>query len=285
VKFIRTTNFPFLVSVLYAFLGGIWILCSDKFTYYLTNDPTQLIFLQTYKGWIYVSVTAFLLYLLLNKGWKSLQFEIQSRREAEEELEQSLAHTQVGLRSTVKVIAETVEARDPYTAGHQRRVSELARSIAAEMNLPHNQIDGIRIAANIHDLGKISIPVEILSKPSQLSDVEFSLIKEHPLSGYNILKDIAFPWPIARVILEHHERMDGSGYPNGLKGDELLLESRILAVADVVEAMASYRPYRAALGIDLALEEIVNNRGVLYDSIVVDACLRLFNEKGYELQE
>jgi len=260
-------------------------LCSDKFTYYLTNDPTQLIFLQTYKGWIYVSVTAFLLYLLLNKGWKSLQFEIQSRREAEEELEQSLAHTQVGLRSTVKVIAETVEARDPYTAGHQRRVSELARSIAAEMNLPHNQIDGIRIAANIHDLGKISIPVEILSKPSQLSDVEFSLIKEHPLSGYNILKDIAFPWPIARVILEHHERMDGSGYPNGLKGDELLLESRILAVADVVEAMASYRPYRAALGIDLALEEIVNNRGVLYDSIVVDACLRLFNEKGYELQE
>jgi HD-GYP domain-containing protein (c-di-GMP phosphodiesterase class II) len=180
-------------------------------------------------------------------------------------------------------MAMTVEARDPYTAGHQHRVSDLARTIATEMDLPGNLIDGLRTAGMIHDLGKISVPAEILSKPTKLSEIEFSLIKVHPRSGYDILKDIDFPWPVARIVLEHHERQDGSGYPNGLTGDKLLMESRILAVADVVESMASHRPYRPALGIDAALEEIARGKGVLYDPDAADACLKLFREKGYAL--
>ena len=188
------------------------------------------------------------------------------------------------LGATVQAMAVTVETRDPYTAGHQRRVADLARSIATEMNLPADQIDGIRMAAIIHDLGKISVPAEILSKPTKLTALEFSLIKTHAQSGYDILKDIDFPWPIARIVLEHHERINGSGYPNGLIAEEALLESQILAVADVVESMASHRPYRPALGIDAALKEIENNRGTLYDNAVADACLRLFREKGYQLQ-
>jgi HD-GYP domain-containing protein (c-di-GMP phosphodiesterase class II) len=177
-----------------------------------------------------------------------------------------------------------VETRDPYTAGHQRRVADLARSIATEMNLSVDQINGIRMAATIHDLGKISVPAEILSKPTKLTALEFSLIKTHPQSGYDILKDIDFPWPVARIVLEHHERMNGSGYPNGLTGDNLLMESRILSVADVVESMGSHRPYRPSLGIEAALEEIEKNRGTLYDNTVADACLRLFREKGYQLE-
>jgi HD-GYP domain-containing protein (c-di-GMP phosphodiesterase class II) len=188
------------------------------------------------------------------------------------------------LGATVQAMAMTVETRDPYTAGHQRRVADLSRSIATEMNLPADQIDGIRMAATIHDLGKISVPAEILSKPTKLTALEFSLIKTHPQSGYDILKDIDFPWPVAKIVLEHHERMNGSGYPNGLTGDNLLMESRILAVADVVESMASHRPYRPSLGIKATLEEIEKNRGTLYDHNVTDACLRLFREKGYQLQ-
>ena len=153
------------------------------------------------------------------------------------------------------------------------------------MNFSVDQINGVRIAASIHDLGKISVPAEILSKPKRLTDIEFGLIKTHAQSGYDILKDIEFPWPIAKMVLEHHERMNGSGYPNGLTGDNILMESRILAVADVVESMASHRPYRSALGIDKALEEIEKNRGTLYDNAVADACLRLFREKGYQLQD
>jgi HD-GYP domain-containing protein (c-di-GMP phosphodiesterase class II) len=188
------------------------------------------------------------------------------------------------LGGTVQAIAVTVEARDPYTAGHQRRVADLARVIATEINLPIDIIDGIRMAAAIHDLGKISVPAEMLSKPTKLTALEFSLIKTHSQSGYDILKDIDFPWPIARIVLEHHERMNGSGYPNGLTGDNILMESRILAVADVVESMASHRPYRPSLGIEAALEEIEKNRGTFYDTGAVDACLRVFREKGYQLQ-
>jgi HD-GYP domain-containing protein (c-di-GMP phosphodiesterase class II) len=153
------------------------------------------------------------------------------------------------------------------------------------MNLPTDQIDGIRMAAVIHDLGKISVPAEILSKPSALTDLEFGIIKTHAQSGYDILKDVEFPWPIARMVLEHHERMDGSGYPEGLVAEETLLESRIMAVADVVESMASHRPYRPALGIDAALEEIENNRGTHYDISTADACLRIFREKGFQLKQ
>jgi HD-GYP domain-containing protein (c-di-GMP phosphodiesterase class II) len=151
------------------------------------------------------------------------------------------------------------------------------------MGLLKDKIDGIRMAASIHDIGKLSIPAEILSKPTKLTDIEFSLIKEHSHSGYEMLKDVESPWPLAEIIYQHHERMNGSGYPRNLKGNEILMESRILAVADVVEAMASYRPYRQALGIEAALEEIEKNKGILYDNTVADTCLKLFREKGYQL--
>ncbi len=189
------------------------------------------------------------------------------------------------LGATVQAMAMSVEARDPYTAGHQRRVATLARSIAIEMNLPADQIDGIRTAATLHDLGKIAIPSEILNKPTKLSELEINFIRIHSQLGYDILKDIEFPWPVADVVLQHHERMDGSGYPKGLKGDNILLEARILTVADVVEAMASHRPYRPSLSIEAALEEIEKNKGILYDDIVADACLRLFSEKGYQIAQ
>jgi len=187
------------------------------------------------------------------------------------------------LGGTIQVISRAVEMRDPYTAGHQRRTADLARAIATEMGISADRTDFVRIAGTIHDIGKISVPAEILSKPTKLTDIEFRLIKEHAQAGYDILKNIEFPWPVADVILQHHERMDGSGYPQGIKGDDLLLESRILAVADVVESMASHRPYRPALGIDAALEEITKNRGTLYDPRVVDICLQLFNEKSYKM--
>jgi HD-GYP domain-containing protein (c-di-GMP phosphodiesterase class II) len=208
--------------------------------------------------------------------YEGMDEDITNRKESTERMRKALG-------ATVQAMAVTVETRDPYTAGHQRRVADLARSIATEMNLSTDQIDGIRMAAIIHDLGKISVPAEILSKPTKLTALEFSLIKTHAQSGYDILKDIDFPWPIARMVLEHHERMDGSGYPNGLIAEETLLESRILAVADVVESMASHRPYRPALGIDAALKEIEKNRGALYDTGAVDACVRLFREKGFQL--
>ena len=199
------------------------------------------------------------------------------------ERKESVGKLQKALEATVQAMAVTVETRDPYTAGHQRRVADLARSIAAEIGLSDHRVEGLYMAAVIHDIGKISVPAEILSKPTKLTDIEFSLIKTHSQAGYDILKDIEFPWPIARIILEHHERMNGSGYPRGLTGSELLLESRILAVADVVESMASHRPYRPSLGTGAALEEITKNRGVLYDPQVVDVCLHLFWDKSYTL--
>jgi len=209
--------------------------------------------------------------------------DITDRKLAEDALGDSLKNLRRALGATIQAMAMAVETRDPYTAGHQRRVADLARSIATEMGLPREQIDGLRMASTIHDIGKISIPAEILSKPSKLTDLEFKLIKTHAQSGYDMLKDVEFPWPIARVVLEHHERMNGTGYPNGLKGEQILLESRILMVADVVEAMGSHRPYRPAKGIESALEEISKNRATLYDPSVVDTCLSLFNEKGYKL--
>ncbi|WP_279587711.1 GAF domain-containing protein [Rhodoferax ferrireducens] len=185
------------------------------------------------------------------------------------------------LEDSIKAIADTVEMRDPYTAGHQRRVGQLAVAIARELGLPEDTMRGIELAASIHDLGKISIPAEILAKPIKLTAIEYMLLKNHPQAGFDILKDIRFPWPIATMVLQHHERLDGSGYPQGLQGEQILLESRIMAVADVVEAMASHRPYRAALGVDAALAEIGRGRGVIYDTLAVDACLRLFAEKRF----
>lgn len=183
----------------------------------------------------------------------------------------------------VTAIAATIEVRDPYTAGHQRRVADLATAIAQELQLPEDQIEGLKLAGVVHDIGKIRVPAEILSKPGRLDELEFNLIKRHSITGYDILKSINFPWPIAQIVLQHHERLDGGGYPHGLKDSEILLEAKILAVADVVESMVSHRPYRAGLGIDAALEEITRHRTVLYDPGVVDACLKLFREQGYHL--
>ncbi|MDO8635291.1 MAG: HD domain-containing protein, partial [Dehalococcoidia bacterium] len=185
------------------------------------------------------------------------------------------------LGTAVQAIASMIERRDPYTAGHQRRVAELALAVAAEIGISADQIDGLRMASVIHDIGKISVPVEILSKPTKLTGPEFSLIKSHAQAGYDILKEMEFPWPVARIVLEHHERINGSGYPQGLTDGQFLIESRILAISDVVESMASHRPYRAALGIDAALEEIKSNKGILYDPQAVDACLKVFTEQGF----
>jgi HD-GYP domain-containing protein (c-di-GMP phosphodiesterase class II) len=174
-----------------------------------------------------------------------------------------------------------IEMRDPYTAGHQRRVTQLSCAIAAKMGLPQEQIDMLDLAGQIHDIGKVRIPAEILSRPKGLSSAELAIIRTHPFAGYEILKTIESTGKIAAIVYQHHERMDGSGYPSGLAGDEILMEARILAVADVVEAMASHRPYRSALGLDKALEEISRHRGRLYDAEVVAACLELFYEREF----
>jgi len=216
--------------------------------------------------------------------YEDLQTELKERKRAEKGLEYTLEKLRKALGATIQAMALTVEAKDAYTAGHQQRSTNLARTIATKMGLSEEQIDGIRLAGVIHDIGKISVPGEILSKPGRLTDIEFSLIKTHPQVGYDILKPIEFPWPVAQIVLQHHERIDGSGYPAGLTRDEIMLEARILAVADVVEAMCSHRPYRPAHSIDEALGEIRQNRGVRYDPDVVDACLSLFSDEGFELE-
>ena len=253
-----------------------------------------------------------------------LKQDIVRRESAEAEVQSTLAKLRSAMGGIVQAVALTVERRDPYTAGHQRRVSDLARGLAVEMALSGHQIDGIRIAGLIHDLGKICVPAEILSeslrpkvgasreggfarylnlipshssptrsrgilrpsrKPGQLSEIEHTLIKDHPQVGYEILKEIEFPWPVAQIVLQHHERIDGSGYPVGLSGDDIMIEAKTLAVADVVEAMASHRPYRPTLGRDMALEEISQNKGVLYDPDVVDACMKLLQEKDFQFRQ
>jgi PAS domain S-box-containing protein/putative nucleotidyltransferase with HDIG domain len=209
--------------------------------------------------------------------------DITDRKKSEERLEHSFQNLRKTMAGTIQVIAHVVETRDAYTAGHQRRVADIARSIATEMKLSPDMIEGIRMAGVIHDIGKISVPAEILSKPGELRYKEFELIKDHPQTGYDILRDVEFPWPIADIILQHHERMNGTGYPQGLKGDQILLEARIIALSDVVEAIASHRPYRPARGIDAALEEVEKNKGILYDEDAANICLRLFREKGYTI--
>jgi PAS domain S-box-containing protein len=208
--------------------------------------------------------------------------DISSRREAEETMRQSLERLRKATGSIIDVMVMAVEARDPYTSGHQRRVANLARAIAADMGMPRDRIDGLRMAGVVHDLGKISIPAEILTTPRKLSEIEFNLVKSHAQLGHDLIKDIDFPWPIAEMILQHHERLDGSGYPRGLKGEAIMVEARILAVADAVEAISSHRPYRPALGLDKALEDITQGRGTLYDPAVVDICLKLFQDKGFK---
>lgn len=209
--------------------------------------------------------------------------DITRRKLAEDNLQKSYQSLQKSLSDTIKAMAKIVEMKDPYTAGHQIRVAELATAIAVKMNMPDDKVDALRIAATIHDIGKIYVPSDILSKPGKLSDIEYQIIQTHPQGSYEILKDIDFPWPIAQIVYQHHERLDGSGYPRGLKDGDIMPEAKILAVADTVEAMASHRPYRPAQGTDKALDEISNNRGILYDPQAADACLELFRG-GFEFK-
>nr|WP_319493962.1 HD domain-containing phosphohydrolase [uncultured Desulfobacter sp.] len=219
----------------------------------------------------------------IQKPFSTKEFQIRLKRVIKErktnqELKDSLKRMNDIVDGVINSLSSTVDARDPYTAGHQKRVAQLAVAIAMEMELSQTEISSIRMAGILHDLGKIAIPAEILSKPSMLSDIEFSLIKTHPQVGYDILKNINFPTPVARIVHQHHERMDGSGYPIGLSGEEILLEARILTVADVVEAMSSHRPYRPGLGMDKALAEVRKNKRRFYDPNAVDACLTTMSE-------
>jgi len=207
--------------------------------------------------------------------------DISEKRRAEEEIQRYIEQLKTAVASTVEVATALGELRDPYTAGHERRVAGIATSIGAELGFDDRRLEGLRVAGHLHDVGKITVPSEILSKPGKLNAIEMQLVRGHAQTSYDVLKIVAFPWPVAEVALQHHERMDGSGYPQGLKGEAILLEARIMAVADVVEAMSSHRPYRAGLGIDKALAEIERGRGSAYDPVVVDACLKLFREQGY----
>jgi len=209
--------------------------------------------------------------------------DITESKLAEEKLKKSMLKLRSNLAGTIDAMSRTVETRDPYTAGHQKRTTNIAEDIAQAMGLDNEQVNGIRMAGVIHDLGKICIPAGILSKPGKISRSEFSLIKDHPQTGYDILKDIDFNTPVADIVLQHHERLDGSGYPYGLAGDDILIEAKVIGVADVIEAMASHRPYRPALGIDIAIGEIKNNRGQIYDSEVVDAAVNLFSDSEYQI--
>jgi PAS domain S-box-containing protein len=271
IEFIHPNDLPGLIESFNQTVQGelkpfeYRILDGDKFRHVRTSS--QLIF----KNGVFAGLTG-------------VMTDITERKKSEEELQNTVESLRKSIGTTIQVMVSAVEARDPYTSGHQVRSANLARTIATEMGLSPDKIEGIRMAGSIHDIGKLSIPAEILSKPTKLSELEFSLIKEHAQQGYEMLKNVESPWPLAQIVYQHHERMDGSGYPRNLKGEEIIMEARILAVADVVEAMASHRPYRPALGIDAALEEIEKNRGIFYDKAVVDACLRLFREKCFQLE-
>ncbi len=210
--------------------------------------------------------------------------DITRRKKAEIKNEESLQIYRMALIGIIESMGRMLEKRDPYTASHQQRVSSLAVAIAELMGMEPDQVEGIKLAARVHDIGKIEVPAEILNRPGKLSNLELEIIRQHPRTGFEILRNIDFPWPIATIIKQHHEKMDGSGYPEGLQGAEILLEARIICVADVVEAMASHRPYRPALGLEHALQEIITHRGTCYDSAVVDACVNLFSKHCYSFQ-
>ncbi|RXG65996.1 HD-GYP domain-containing protein [Candidatus Atribacteria bacterium 1244-E10-H5-B2] len=261
------------------FIFFIFFLTGKNFSQRLKQKNTELA--QAKKGleeWnIKLEEKVRLRTLELIKLNEDLKQDMTKRKKAEERLKKTM-------NATIETMSKMIEAKDPYTSGHQHRVCQLAVPLARELGLPEDKIEGIRIASLIHDIGKIGLPAEILSNPTKLTEIEFNLIKNHSQMGHDIFKSIDFSYPIARIVLQHHEKMNGSGYPRGLKGDEILLEAKIICVADVVEAMSSHRPYRPALGIDAALEEISKNKGILYDPEVVDVCLELFKEKGFKFK-
>jgi HD-GYP domain-containing protein (c-di-GMP phosphodiesterase class II) len=217
-------------------------------------------------------------------GYVHFIFDVTERKKTEARLKDAADQLRQMMDGSIRAIASTLEMRDPYTAGHQRRVADLACAMATEMKMPEDQIEGLRIACYVHDIGKIAVPAEILAKPSKLSEHEFGIIKTHSQFGADVLKEIDFIWPVAEATLQHHERLDGSGYPNHLKAGKIIPEARILAVADVVEAMCSHRPYRPALGIPKALQEIADGRGTRYDTKAVDVCTKLFRKKHFQFK-
>ncbi|MBN2100147.1 MAG: PAS domain S-box protein [Dehalococcoidia bacterium] len=218
-------------------------------------------------------------------GYRGIHRDVTQRRAADEQVQATIKRLESTVESVIQAISLTVEMRDHYTAGHQKRVNQLACAIAREMNLPMERVEIIRVAGLLHDFGKIFVPTEILIKPGKLNELEFSLVRSHPQSGYSVLKNIQFPWPIADIVVQHHERMDGSGYPSHLRGDEIGSDARILAVADVVEAMAFHRSYRPALGLDTALREISKNKATLYDPKVAEACLDTFLDRKFKWED
>jgi PAS domain S-box-containing protein/putative nucleotidyltransferase with HDIG domain len=218
-------------------------------------------------------------------GYRGIHRDVTQRRAADEQVQATIKRLESTVESVIQAISLTVEMRDHYTAGHQKRVNQLACAIAREMNLSMERLEIIRVAGLLHDFGKIFVPTEILIKPGKLNELEFSLVRSHPQSGYSVLKNIQFPWPIADIIVQHHERMDGSGYPSHLRGDEIGSDARILAVADVVEAMTFHRSYRPALGLDTALREINQNKATLYDPKVAEACLDTFLDRNFKWED
>jgi HD-GYP domain-containing protein (c-di-GMP phosphodiesterase class II) len=261
-------------------LGGVFWIIDAVLT---IISPTNFSFLQALIGIDTRNIWQRLIVLCLFVIFASyVRYNVKKQHETDEKLRQTLESLNKAAGSTIQVLVSALESRDPFTAGHQARSANLACAIATEMGLSQEKIDGIRMAGSIHDIGKLSVPANILSKPAKLTNTELSLIKEHPRNGYEMLKDVESPWPLAETVFQHHERLDGSGYPRNLKGDEILIEARIMAVADAVEAIASHRPYRVSWGVEAALEEIEKNKGLLYDDAVVDACLKLFRD-GYHL--
>lgn len=218
-------------------------------------------------------------------GILGIGIDITKHKSSEQHLRKIMMKLKQTLTGVIYATELMIETRDPYTAGHQKRVALLAKEIAKKMELTEHQIEGVYMVGMIHDVGKISIPAEILSMPRRLTPAEFNLIKSHPQAGHDILKSIEFPWPIADIIIQHHERLDGTGYPKGISGNSIRLEAKILMVADVVEAMASHRPYRAAFGLDRALGEIKQNKGILYDTNAVNACVELFENEEFSFED
>lgn len=248
--------------------------------YSLTDVESHTVDRQGKHRWFSNNLTAVIDNGLIVRGW-GVRRDITERKQVDENLAKSYASLRRTLDGSIKSIAKIVEMKDPYTAGHQQRVAELASAIAGEIGLSLEQVRYIYLAGLIHDIGKLYVPSDILSKPGKLSQMELAMIRSHAQNSYDILSEIEFPWPLAQIAWQHHERIDGSGYPQGLTGHDILQEAKILAVSDVVEAMASFRPYRPALGIELALEEIELNRGTLYGAEATDTCLKLFREKGF----
>lgn len=268
------TNTAFRVAALYAAFAVAWILVSDRVVESLALTPQRIGALQTEKGVAFVLLSALVVFLLVRR-------EMRQRRAAEAGRLEALERQRATLVKAVEALARTVETRDPYSAGHQRRAAELAAAIGRRLGLSQERIDDLRLGTLIYDIGMIAVPAEIVTRPSRLSEQEFGLVRRHPRAGYEIVHDVGLPEEICLAVLQHHERLDGSGYPDGLKGDAISLSGRILAVAGVVEAMTAHRPYRPARGLDAAIAEIEAGKGARFDPSVVDACVMALREDGF----